>query len=81
MMTNNPNIMKTKTWTESKMEMISFLTKKIKKIKVDQHFKDVEVNVFQMGIHSSVSWFRLLTFQKKNTFPDNSNGLCHLFVE
>ena len=71
----------TEAWTESKMQMISILTKKIQKIKVDQHFKDVEFNDFQMEIHSSVSWFRLLTFQKKNIFPNNSNGLCHLFLE
>ena len=71
----------TEAWTESKTQMISILTKKIQKVKVDQNFKALEVNDFYMGIHSSVSWFRLLTFQKKNTFPDNSNGLCHLFVE
>ena len=70
----------TEAWTESKMQMISILTKKIQKIKVDQHFKDVEVNDFHMGIHSSVSWFRLLTFQK-NIFLDKSIGLCHLFLE
>ena len=64
----------TEAWTESKMQMISILTKKIQKIKVDQHFKDVEVNDFQMGIHSSVSWFRLLTIQR-NIFPDRSNGV------
>ena len=70
----------TEAWTESKMQMISILTKKMQKIKVDQHFKDVEVNDFHMGIHSSVSWFRLLTFQK-NIFLDKSIGLCHLFLE
>ena len=58
----------TEEWTESKMQMISILTKKIQKIKADQHFKDVEVNDFHMGIHSTVSWFRLLTFQKKQSF-------------
>ena len=54
-MAKNPNIRKTKTWTESKKEMISTLTKKIQKIKVDQHFRDVDVNDFHMGIHSLVS--------------------------
>ena len=63
----------TEAWTESKMQMISILTKKIQKIKVDQHFKDVEVNDFHMGIHSSVSWFRLLTFQK-TSFQTNLIG-------
>ena len=70
----------TEAWTESKMQMISILTKKIQKIKVDQHFMDVDVNDFHMGIHSLVSWFRLLTFQK-NIFLDKSNGLCHLLLE
>ena len=54
-MVKDPNIRKTKTWTESKKEMISILTKKIQKIKVDQHFMDVDVNDFNMGIHSLVS--------------------------
>ena len=79
-MVKNPNIRKTKTWTESKKEMISILTKKIQKITVDQHFKDVDVNDFHMGIYSSVSWFSLLTFQNNN-FPDKSNWLCYLFLE
>ena len=65
-MVKNPNIRKTETWTESKKEMISILTKKIQRITVDQHFKDVDVNDIYMGIYSSVSWFSLLTFQKNN---------------
>ena len=81
MMTNNPNsITKTKTWTESKKEMISILTKKIQKIKVDQHFMDVDVNDFCIGIHSLVCWFSLLIFQK-TSFPDKSNRLNHLLLE
>jgi hypothetical protein len=63
----------TEAWTESKTQMISILTKKTQKIKVDQHFKDVEINDFHMGIHSSVSWFSLLTFRKK-TFWTNLMG-------
>ena len=70
----------TEVWTESKKEMISILTKKIQKIKVDQHFKDVDVNDFHIGIHSWVSWFSLLTFQQ-NILTDKSNGLCHLLPE
>ena len=54
----------TEAWTESKMQMISILTKKTQKIKVDQHFKDVDINDFHMGIHSLVSWFSTLTFKK-----------------
>ena len=78
-MVKNHNIRKTEKWTECKKEMISILTKKIQKIKVDQHFKDVDVNDFHMGIYSSVSWFNLLTFQK-NIFPDKSNGLGTIFL-
>ena len=51
----NPNIRKTEIWTESKKEMISILTKKIQKIKVDQRFNYVEIDDFHMGIHSMVS--------------------------
>ena len=79
-MAKNPNIRKTETWTKSKKEIISILTKKIRKIKVDQHFKDVDVNDFHIGIHSWVSWFSLLTFQQ-NILTDKSNGLCHLLPE
>ena len=75
------DIKQTEVWTESKKEMISILTKKMQKVKADQHFKDVEVNDFHMGIHSSVSWFRLITFQKNHIFLDISNGLCHLLLE
>ena len=63
-MTKCSDIRQTEAWTESKMQMISQLTKKIQKIKVDQHFKDVDINDFHMGIHSLVSWFSLLTLQK-----------------
>ena len=63
-MAKHSDIKQTEAWTESKMQMISTLTKKIQKIKVDQHFKDVDVNDFHVGIHSWVSWFSLLTFQK-----------------
>ena len=80
-MAKNPNIRKTKTWTESKKEMISILNKKIEKITVDQHFKNVGVNDFHMGIYSFVSWLSLLTFQKKHNFPDKSNWFCYLLLE
>ena len=73
------DIRQTEEWTESKMQMISILTKKIQKINVDQHFKDVDVNDFHMGIHSLVSWFSLLTFKK--IFPDKSNELRYLLLE
>jgi hypothetical protein len=64
-MSKPSDVRQTEAWTESKMQMISILTKKIQKIKVDQHFKNVDVNHFNMGIHSLVSWFSTLTFQKK----------------
>jgi hypothetical protein len=51
------DIRQTKALTESKEETISILTKKIQKIKVDQHFIDVDVNDFHLGIHSMVSWY------------------------
>jgi hypothetical protein len=72
-MVKNPNIRKTETWKKSKKEMVSIMTKKIQKIKVDQHFKDVDVNDFHMRIYSSVSWFSLLTFQNK-TLQSNLMG-------
>ena len=74
-MAKRSDIKQTEAWTESKKEMISILTKKTQKIEVDQHFKDLEINAFHMGIHSMVSWFSFLTVQK-NIFPDKSNGLC-----
>ena len=79
-MSKHSDIRQTEAWTESKMQMISILTKKIQKIKVDQHFVDVDVvDDFHMGIHSLVSWFSLLTLKK--SFPDKSNGLCYLLLE
>ena len=54
----------TEAWTESKMQMISILTKKMQKIKVDQHFKDLDINDFHIGTHSLVSWFSTFSFKK-----------------
>ena len=64
-MAKHSDIRQTEAWTQSKVQMISILNKKVQKINVDQHFKDVDVNDFHMGIHSLVR-FRLLTFQKNN---------------
>ena len=55
-MVKNPNIKETKAWPESKMQMVSILTRKIRKIKVDYHFINVDINDFDLGIHSWVSW-------------------------
>ena len=63
-MAKNPNIRKTERWTESKKEMISILTKKIQKAKVDQHFMNVDINDFYFGIHSLVSWLAPYLFKK-----------------
>ena len=66
-MVKNPNIRKTETWTESKKEMISILTKKIQKIAVDQRSKDVNVSDFHMRTHSLVSRFTTsLNFNKRS---------------
>ena len=62
-MARHSDIGQTEAWTVSNEETISILTKKIQKIKVDQHCSDVDINDFHMGIHSLVSWFSLLTLQ------------------
>ena len=74
------DIRQTEAWTESKMQMILTLTKKIQKIKVDQHFKNVDVNDFDKGIYSSVSWFSTLTFQKAS-LQTNLMVSCYLLLE
>ena len=65
-MAKRSDVRQIEAWTESKMQMISILPTKIQKIKFDQHFMDVDVNDFHMGIHSMVSWFSFLTVQKKH---------------
>ena len=72
-MAKNPNIRKTETWTESKREMVSILTRKIRKLKVDHHFKNVDVNDFHLGIHSWVSWLASYHFNK-TSFQANLMG-------
>ena len=69
----NPNIRKSETWTESKTQVVSILTRKIQKLKVDHHFMNVDVNDFHIGIHSWVSWFSTLSSQQ-NIFKDKYNG-------
>ena len=80
MMAKRSDSRQTEAWTESKMQMISILTKKIQKIKVDQSFKNVDINDFDMGIYSSVSWFSTLTFQK-TSFQTNLTVSCYLLLE
>ena len=78
-MAKTSDIKQTEAWTESKKETISILTKKIQKIKVDQHFNDIDVNNFHIGIHSVVSWFSLFKF-KKTSFKTNLMS-CHLLLD
>ena len=76
----NPNIRQTEEWTESKMQMVSILTRKIRKVKVDHHFINVDVNDSHMEIHSWVSWFSTLSFQQ-NIHLNMYSELCYLLPE
>ena len=60
----NPNIRQTEEWTESKMQMVSILTAKIRKVKGDHHLINMDVNDSYMEIHSWVSWLSTLSFQQ-----------------
>ena len=55
--TKNPNSEKTdtRTWKESKKQMVSILSMQLQKQKVDDHFRNVHDNDFHTGIHSWVS--------------------------
>ena len=64
---NNPNVQKTEIWMESETQMVSILNRSSRKQKVDDHFKNASTdNDFHTGIHSWVSWFSNLTFQKNH---------------
>ena len=63
-MAKNPNIRQTEEWTESKMQMVSILTTKIRKVNGNHHLMNVDVNDPHTEIHSWVSWFSTLSFQK-----------------
>ena len=63
-MAKNPNNRQTKEWTESKMQMVSILTKKVRKVQGDHHFMNMDVNDSHMEINSWVSWFSTLLFQQ-----------------
>jgi hypothetical protein len=56
-MTKDTNSEKTnsRTWIESKKQMVSILSMQLQKQKVDDHFRNVHVNDFHTGIHSWVS--------------------------
>ena len=72
-MAKNPNIRETEGWTESKMQMVSILTRKIRKIRVDHHFMKVDINDFRLGIHGLVSWLAPYHFNK-TSFKTNLMG-------
>ena len=79
-MAKNPNVQKTEIWMESETQMVSILNRSSRKQKVDDHFKNATTdNDFHTGIHSWVSWFSNLTFQK-TIFPHESNKLCYVSI-
>ena len=80
-MAKNPNVRKNYIWMESEMQMVSILNRSSHKQKMYDHFKNATTkNDFHTGIHSWVSWFSNLTFQKKPIFPHESNKLCYLSI-
>ena len=61
----NPNVRKKDIWMESEMQMVSILNRSSRKQKMDDQFKNATTeNDFHTGIHSWVSWFSNLKFQK-----------------
>ena len=79
-MAKNPNVRKKDIWMESETQMVSILNRSSCKQKVDNHFKNEKKdNDFHTGIHSWVSWFSNLTFQK-TIFPHKSNKLCYVSI-
>jgi hypothetical protein len=79
-MAKNPNVQKTEIWMESETQMVSILNRSSRKQKVDDHFKNATTdNDFHTEIHSWVSWFSNLTFQK-TIFPHESNKLCYVSI-
>ena len=50
----NPNVRKKDIWMESEMQMVSILNRSSRKQKMDDHFRNVHVKDFHMGIHSWV---------------------------
>ena len=71
-MVKNPNVRKKDIWMESETKMVSILNRSSRKQKVDDHFKNARmVNDFCTGIHSWVSGFSNLPFQKNVFFQEN----------
>ena len=64
-MAKNPNVRKNDIWMESETQMTSILNRSSRKQKMDDQFKNATTeNDFHTGIHSWVSLFINLTFQK-----------------
>ena len=82
-MAKNPNVRKNDIWMESEMQMTSILNRSSRKQKMDDQFKNATTeNDFHTGIHSWVSWFSNLTFQKKTPFHTNLiNCVIYLLSE
>ena len=79
-MAKNPNVRKNDIWMESEMQMVSILIRSSRKQKMDDCFKNATTeNDFHTGIHSWVSWFSNLTFQK-TIFQHKSNKLCYVSI-
>jgi hypothetical protein len=78
-MAKNPNIRQTEEWTESKMQMVSILTKKIRKVQGDHHFMNVDVNDSHMERNIWVSWFSTLSFQQNIHLNTLSYVKVHIF--
>ena len=79
-MAKNHNVRKKDIWMESETQMVSILNRSSRKQKVDDHFKNATTeNDFHTGIHSWVSWFSNLTFQK-NIFLHKSNKLFYVSI-
>ena len=53
-MSKNPNSLGSRTWIESKKQMVSILSMQLQKQKMGDHFRNVHVKDFHMGIHSWV---------------------------
>ena len=79
-MAKTPNIRHTEAWKESKIQMVSILTRKAQKVKIDHHFINLDVNGSHMEIHRWVSFFSTLSFQQ-NIFPFKYNELHYQLTE
>ena len=79
-MAKNPNIRKTDIWMGSETQMVSILNRSSRKQKMEDHFKNAtKDNDFHTEIHSWVSWFSNLTFQK-TIFLHKSNKLFYVSI-